>query len=129
VLIFALVVHHALIEQELHTLRLNQRAVGVLTASDTLAIRGRGRSNSGRCTVCIGSNRTTWRSSSVSHVVAPPAGQHYVAEAWLDDRWQSLGTFDTNTALIAEGPQWATPPEAIRVRLEPSEQLVLDWHG
>jgi hypothetical protein len=51
-----------------------------------------------------------------------------VAEAWIDGQWQSLGTFDANTVLIAEGAPWATPPEAIRVRLEPSEHAVLDWH-
>jgi len=117
------------VEQE-HDLRLNQRAVGVLTSSDTVAIRvgavDPAMDMHGTYRVEPGTDVAIF---SVSHVVTPPAGQHYVAEASIDGQWRSLGTFDSNTVLIEEGAPWGTPPEAIRVRIEPSDQVVLDWHA
>jgi RNA polymerase sigma-70 factor, ECF subfamily len=114
---------------EERSLRLNQRAVGILTSSEAVAIRVDAVSGD------VGEMHGTYRMQpgtdvavfSVSHVAALPSGQSYQAWAEINGRWLSLGTFTGNTVLIVEGAEWASPPQAIQVRA--GEKVILDWTG
>ncbi|HET6318088.1 MAG TPA: sigma-70 family RNA polymerase sigma factor [Chloroflexota bacterium] len=116
------------LEQQ-RTLRQNQLAVAVLTSSEAVSIRV------GAVTDSVGEMHGTYRVQpgtgvavfSVSHVAPPAPGARYEARALIGGRWETLGSFERNTVLIAEGPQWATPPTQIQVTLQPSQEVILDW--
>lgn len=61
---------------------------------------------------------------TLSHFRPAPAGQTYQAWVRHNGRWTALGSAqpDANGSalLIAEGPELATPPEAIQVTVEPA---------
>jgi hypothetical protein len=114
---------------EERALRLNERAVAVMTSSEVMSIRV------GAVNAAVGEMHATYRVQpgtdlaifAVSHAAPVQRGEHYSARARIAGQWLSLGTFDSTTVLIVEGPPWATVPDAIEVTLEPSQQPVLAW--
>ncbi len=116
------------LEQE-RTLRQNQRAVALLTSSQAQSIRVEA------VTGTVGEMHGTYHAQpgsdialfSLSHVAPPPPGERYQAQALIGGRWLPLGTFTTDSVLIAEGADWASLPQSIQVRLEPSQQVILAW--
>ncbi len=120
--------------------RVDERALALVTASDTVTIR---------MTAIPGWPRTmhaTYRGRpgsptaivTFSHFTQAPAGQTYQAWVLYRGTWISLGTARPDASgearLIAEGPAVTALPEAVRVTLEPlggsgypEGPVVVDW--
>jgi RNA polymerase sigma-70 factor (ECF subfamily) len=122
--------------------RLDERALALVTSSDTMTIRMpavpgwppamhatyRGRPGSPTAMVTF------------SHFTQAPVGQTYQAWVLYRGTWISLGTARPDASgearLIAEGPAVSVLPEAVRVTLEPLRgsvypggPVVIDWRS
>lgn len=109
-----------------NALEQNERALGVVTASDMENVRlapapgvpdaahGRYRGRAGAAIAVV----------TVSSFPPAPAGRTYRAWAGYGDTWVPLGTVTPDAAgngrLIAEDARLATPPDAVTITLEPA---------
>jgi RNA polymerase sigma-70 factor (ECF subfamily) len=123
-------------------LQRDERALGLVTASDTQLIRLTAAPGVPDAThgTYRGKPDATIAVMTFSNFPPAPAGRVYQAWALRNGTWTSLGTIrpDANGSarLIAEGPDLAVPPEAIQVTLEPgagsaapSGPVVIAWPG
>jgi len=112
--------------QQQHQLQQNQRAVALLTSSTVSAIRVESVSGAEMHAMYRFEAGTGVAVVSISH--APPGA--YEVRAQFGDRWVSLGQAvvgdDGRSVLIAEGPAFATQPDAIEVR-DPTGSVTLAW--
>lgn len=110
------------------SLQRQEHALALLTSSETQSIRVPAVAGGGAPANAHASYRAQSGVSvavvAAEHLPAAPANSTYQAWARIDGAWQSLGTFQPNAdgsaILIAEGPVWATLPDAIQVTLEPT---------
>jgi RNA polymerase sigma-70 factor, ECF subfamily len=125
-------------EQAAH--RLDERALALVTASDTVTIRMTAIPGWPRAMHATYRGRPGSPTAIVtfSHFTQAPAGETYQAWVLYRGTWISLGTARPDAGgearLIAEGPAVAALPEAVRVTLEPLGRsgypggpVVIDW--
>jgi len=120
--------------------RLDERALALVTSSDTVTIRMTAIPGWPRAMHATYRGRPGSPTAIVtfSHFTQAPAGQTYQAWVLYRGTWISLGTARPDASgearLIAEGPAVAALPEAVRVTLEPlggrgypGGPVVVDW--
>jgi RNA polymerase sigma factor (sigma-70 family) len=112
-------------QSEQATLARDERALVLVTSSDTQAIRVTAPDpNVATHGTYRGRDGSPIALMTYSFFGPAPAGQTYQAWVQHDSVWTSLGTFqpDANGSarLIAEGSAYSTLPDAIEVTLEPS---------
>lgn len=118
------------------------RALRLITSSSSVSVRllaapgvspdthGVYRSQPGATTAVL----------TLSHFAPAPTGQTYQAWVFHNGEWRTLGTIrpdaSGNALFIAEGPDIATPPEAIQVTREqtrgsahPTGPVIVSWSG
>jgi RNA polymerase sigma-70 factor (ECF subfamily) len=113
-------------EADQRALQRDERALTLVTASDTQAIRVTAPAGTAGDTHGVYRGRTGSPIAVMTFSNFAPAPSGRVYQAWVghDGSWTSLGTFrpdaDGHARLIAEGPELATPPDTIQVTLEPA---------
>jgi RNA polymerase sigma-70 factor (ECF subfamily) len=109
--------------------RREERALRLVTSSDIRPIRLAPAPGVDPATHGSYRGRPGTKTAVMTFTAFPPAPPGHVYRAWIARRsgWTLLGTVHPDAAgkdlLVLEGPDFATPPEALRVTLEPADEV------